>query len=56
LLQQAKAEMHETGPLSELDRQIYETQNPAGTISRGEDKCKATLTLLIYLLFWIYGK
>ncbi|POO57851.1 hypothetical protein CTT39_04195 [Agrobacterium rosae] len=37
LLEQAKAEMHETGPLSELDRQIYETQKIVAKQARKTD-------------------
>lgn len=37
LLEQAKAEMHETGPLSELDRQIYETQKLVAKQARKTD-------------------
>lgn len=37
LLDQAKAEMNETGPLSELDRQIYETQKRIAKQARKTD-------------------
>lgn len=37
LLEQAKAEMNETGPLSELDRQIYETQKQVAKQARKTD-------------------
>lgn len=37
LLEQAKAEMNETGPLSELDRQIYKTQKQVAKQARKTD-------------------